>query len=97
MLGVRREDCWYWRTHTGAELDLLVVRGSERLGFEIKCSHGPAITKSMRIAMEDLRLDSLWVVHRGDERFPLGNRIEAVPLSGLSEAFGRTAPVPRPA
>jgi predicted AAA+ superfamily ATPase len=50
------EECFFWATHAGAELDLLVVRGNRRLGFEIKLTTSPGITRSMRTAMADLRL-----------------------------------------
>jgi hypothetical protein len=56
-------DCYFWATHQGAELDLLVVRGRKRRGFEFKRTSAPALTRSMHIAMTDLRLDSLDVIH----------------------------------
>jgi hypothetical protein len=77
-LGAEREECYFWATHQGAELDLLVVRGSSRLGFEIKRTSSPAVTKSMRIAIKDLRLDGLTVIHAGAHTFPLGEGIAAV-------------------
>jgi len=77
----------FWGTHAGAELDLLFVRGRERLGFEIKRSPSPGLTPSMRIALADLRLRRLLVVHSGTRRYPLGARTEAVPLAGLAGAL----------
>jgi hypothetical protein len=53
-LGARPEECFFWATHAGAELDLLVVRGRRRLGFEMKRSEAPQVTPSMRIALQDL-------------------------------------------
>jgi predicted AAA+ superfamily ATPase len=84
-LGARPDECFFWATHTGAELDLLVVRGRERFGFEIKRTEAPRITPSMRSAMADLRLDGLDVVHAGGDTFPLGERMRAVSLSRLLE------------
>ncbi len=55
-LDARPEQCFFWRTHTGAELDLLIVRDRERLGFEFKRSSAPTITPSMRSALQDLEL-----------------------------------------
>jgi predicted AAA+ superfamily ATPase len=72
------EECFFWRAHTGAELDLFVVRGRRRLGFEIKRTSSPVLTPSMRSALEDLRLDSLAVVHAGEHSFPLERRVRAV-------------------
>jgi hypothetical protein len=77
-LGARREECYFWATHAGAELDLLVVRGRRRLGFEVKYTSAPSITPSMRIALADLRLERLDVVHAGEETFPLGERVRAL-------------------
>ncbi len=83
-LGASAEECSFWRTHTGAELDLLWVRGGRRLGFEFKRSPTPGMTPSMRAALEDLRLSRLFVVHPGTKRYALGARVEAVPLAGLA-------------
>ena len=83
-LGARPEECFFWGTHAGAELDLLVVRGQRRRGFEFKYSSAPVLTPSMRIAVGDLRLDSLDVIHAGSEVFPLAERVRAVPLARIS-------------
>jgi predicted AAA+ superfamily ATPase len=82
-LRARREECYYWRTHDGAELDLLIMRGGRRFGFEIKRTDAPRITPSMRSALVDLRLDQLAVLHAGSTAYPLGNRIRAVPVTDL--------------
>ncbi len=82
-LGARAEECHFWATHAGAELDLLVVRGGERIGFEFKRSPLPGFTPSMRVALADLRLRRLLVVHSGVKRYPLGRQTEAVPLAAL--------------
>jgi hypothetical protein len=80
-LGARPEECHFWATHAGAELDLLVVRGRRRRGFEFKHTSAPAVTRSMLVALDDLELDRLDVVHAGEETFPLRDRIRAVPLA----------------
>ena len=84
-LGARRQECFFWATHGGAKLDLLVVRGRRRLGFEFKRTSAPRRTKSMAIARADLELESLTVVHPGDERFPIGDGVEAMGLGCLEE------------
>ena len=84
-LAARREECFFWATHAGAELDLLVVRGNRRWGFEFKRTSSPKVTKSMRVAAEDLRLDELVLVHAGRESFPLGKGYRAVALAGILE------------
>ena len=84
-LGARPEECFFWATHSGAELDLLVVRGSQRRGFEFKRSPSPAATPSMHIALRDLQLDSVEVIHAGAESYQLAKKIRAVPLRNLLE------------
>ena len=84
QLGARRGECHFWRTHAGAELDLLVIRGRRRRGFEFKYSSAPVLTPSMRIAVADLRLDSLEVIHAGSEIYPLADRVRAVPLARIA-------------
>lgn len=75
--------CYFWGTHTGAELDLLVIKHAKRFGFEFKCSDAPAMTKSMRVALEDLKLDRLFAVYPGDRRYRLDEKAEALPLREL--------------
>jgi len=83
LWGARREEAYFWATHGGAELDLLLLRGEERLGFEFKRTEQPTLRPSMRIALEDLGLRRLRVVHAGSARFPLADGVEAVPLAAL--------------
>lgn len=80
---LQADEAFFWRTEHGAELDLLVIRGGRRVGFEFKRSTAPALTPSMRSAQADLRLDALFVVHGGTKRFSLGPRVEAVPWADL--------------
>lgn len=82
-LGVRPEECHFWATQQGAELDLLVVRGKRRLGFEIKHSRAPAVSRSVLIAREDLRLDSVDVIHSGTDTYGLREGVRAVAASRL--------------
>jgi len=83
--GFRKEDCFFWATHAGAELDLLVVRGRNRLGFEVKLTGSPRVTPSMRSALSDLKLQRLYVIHAGEETFQLEKKIQAVALPRLLE------------
>lgn len=82
-LGVDRQECHFWATHAGAELDLLVVRGRRRVGFEFKRTAAPGVTRSMRVALEDLHLERLDVVHGGPHTFNLAPRIRAVAFARL--------------
>jgi predicted AAA+ superfamily ATPase len=87
-VGAEPEEAFFWALHSGAELDLLVVRGRRRWGFEIKCTDAPTTTPSMRSAMENLRLDQIDVVHAGEHTYPLTAGIRAVALSRLHEDVG---------
>ncbi len=82
-LGARPDECFFWATHQGAELDLLVVRGKRRLGFEFKLAEAPGLTASMHIAQHDLKLDHLTVVHGGRENWSLSAKASAVSAAGL--------------
>ena len=88
-LGALPEECYFWASHGGAELDLLVVRGGRRLGFEFKRTSAPTMTRSMHVALADLRLGSLDVVHPGTRTFPLGARVRAVALDRVLEDVPR--------
>lgn len=76
-------EAYFWATHGGAELDLLVFHRGQRIGFEFKYSDTPATTKSMHVAMADLGLEKLHVVHPGKRSFPLADRIYATTLPDL--------------
>jgi predicted AAA+ superfamily ATPase len=84
-LDVRPDQCFFWATHAGAELDLLVVSGRRRLGFEVKRTVSPQVTPSMRSALWDLKLQRLDLIHAGEETFPLEKRVRAVALSRILE------------
>jgi hypothetical protein len=84
-LGARREECFFWATHAGAEVDLLVVRGRTRRGFEFKHTVAPRTTRSMHTVIEDLGLQSLEVVHPGEQSFALSRRIRALALGRLQQ------------
>lgn len=77
------DQAYFWATHQGAELDLLMIKGSNRIGVEFKRTDVPKVTKSMRIAIDDLQLNRLYVVYPGQHRFNIEKDIEAVPLSAL--------------
>lgn len=79
-------DSTYWSTHGGAELDLRLETDGRVLGFEIKRTAQPAVTKSMHIALADLELDHLFVVYAGPHRFALTDRITAIGAADLLTA-----------
>ena len=83
LSALETRDAYYWATHAGAELDLLVLHGGKRYGFECKFADAPGTTRSMRVALEDLELDQLWVVYPGDEGYVLDDRISVLPVVEL--------------
>ena len=81
MLALR--DAYFWATHAGAELDLLVMMRGKRYGFEFKYADAPGRTRSMLVAMQDVLLDRLWVVYPGDQEYRLDDKIEVIPADSL--------------
>jgi hypothetical protein len=78
------DDAWFWATHQGAEIDLILRRGDQLLGVECKRADAPRLTPSIRIALADLGLARVSVIYPGDKRYPIADRVEAVPLRTLA-------------
>ncbi len=74
---------YFWATHAGADLDLLLLTEAGRYGVEIKRTVSPKTTRSMHSAIEDLKLSKLFVVHAGDSSFPLTEKIKAVSSTSI--------------
>ena len=85
LAGEPHDEAWFWATHQGAEIDLLLRRGDRLFGVECKRADAPRITPSIRIAVADLGLERVAVVYPGTTRYPLSDRVEAVPLATLAE------------
>ena len=79
------DEAWFWGTHQGAEIDLLLRRGDRFLGVECKRADAPGITPSIRIALGDLGLEQVAIVYPGARRYSLGESVEAVPLATLAK------------
>jgi predicted AAA+ superfamily ATPase len=77
------QDAFFWATHGGAELDLLVIWRGRKYGFEFKYGDAPTMTKSMHTALADLRLERLFVVHPGRDSYEMHGRTEAVAITRL--------------
>lgn len=82
---LQAQEAYFWATHSGAELDLLVHIRGKRYGFEIKFADAPGVTRSMRIALNDLALDHLWVIYPGRQAYPLDTRITVLPLADVPQ------------
>ena len=83
LLAAHPEQCFHWSTHSGAQLNLLVVAGNRRYGFEVERTEAPRRTPSMRSAVETLGLERLDVVHAGPDRYALAPDIRALPAAQL--------------
>lgn len=83
------EGAWFYAVHSGAELDLFMQHRGRRLGVEFKREDAPRLTRSMQVALEDLKLDRLWVVYPGERRYALQDCVEAWPLADLVAAGRR--------
>jgi len=84
VLRVEPGEAFHWGTHGGAELDLVLVRGRQRRGFEFKYADAPRTTKSMRVALDDLKLERLYVIYPGDTNYALDDRIHVVGLRHIA-------------
>ena len=82
----RPDEAYYWATHNGAELDLLLFKDGRRIGVECKRADAPVLTKSMQIALTDLKLDHLYVLYPGDKPYSLGKKVDVVPLAKFVHA-----------
>jgi predicted AAA+ superfamily ATPase len=87
LFTLRPRESYFWSTHSGAELDLFALDNGRRLGFEFKASEAPTLTKSIHIALDDLKLDRLFVVNPGQKSYRLAPKIEALPLIHLDRAL----------
>ncbi|MBW2706283.1 MAG: ATP-binding protein [Deltaproteobacteria bacterium] len=79
----RTRDAYFWATHAGAELDLLVLVEGRRYGFEFKYADAPGRSRSMHIALQDLHLDHLWVIYPGQQEYALDDHITVIPLEAV--------------
>ncbi|MBI5769893.1 MAG: ATP-binding protein [Verrucomicrobia bacterium] len=78
-----QHDAYFWGTHNGAELDLLLFRRGKAWGVEFKVGDGPQMTKSLHIALADLKLERAWIIHPGSKHYPVHEQVEALPLAKL--------------
>jgi len=85
---VNTRDAYYWATHGGAELDLLIFASGKRFGFEFKYADAPSLTRSMHVSLQDLRLDHLWVVYPGSEIYRLHESVTVIPISAVHDPIG---------
>lgn len=83
IAALRNRDVYFWATHGGAELDLLVRSAGKHYGFEFKYADAPGGSRSMHVAIQDLRLEHLWVVYPGREKYSLDDKISVLPIDAV--------------
>jgi len=84
---IAHDDAYFWATHQGAEIDLILRRGERMFGIECKRTDAPRMTPSLRVATEVLGLERIAVLYPGTRRYPLSDTVEAVPLTELADLF----------
>lgn len=78
------DEAYFWATHQGAEIDLILSRGDRLMGVECKRADAPRMTPSMRVALSDLGLERIAVIYPGSRRYQVAQGVEAVPLAALA-------------
>ena len=79
-IGKKSNNFYFWRTHAGAELDLLWQSEGKNWGVEFKYNDAPKISKSMQIAIEDIGIEKIYVIYPGKKSYKLAKNIIALPL-----------------
>ncbi len=87
MINMLQTPCYFWATHAGAELDLFTIQKGKRIGFEIKYSDAPQITKSMLHAIEDLSLEQLFILYPGDKNYTIHEKIQVIAAQKMYSVF----------
>src|SRR3990167_1422430 len=80
---VEPDDVYYWATHNGAEIDLVLFKDGRMYGVEVKRADAPAMTPSMRIALEDLKLERIAVIYPGEKSYELHKKISVIPFGSI--------------
>ncbi len=86
LTALRPDETYYWATHGGAEIDLLLFQNGRRIGVECNRADAPVLTPSLRIALADLKLDELRVVYPCAKRDALTKKVEVLSLAQLVHA-----------
>jgi len=84
---VEPDDVYFWATHQGAEMDMVFSKGGRMYGIEVKRTDAPTMTPSMRIALEDLKLEGIVVIYTGEKRYSLHKKIDVVPFETIMDGM----------
>jgi len=87
---LRPDEAYYWATHNGAEIDLVMIKNGRRFGVESKRLDAPKLTPSMKIALQDLQLERILVIYPGTRRYIIADHIEAVPFEEVIQGDARS-------
>lgn len=85
------EQAFFWGTHGGAELDLLLIRRGRAYGIEFKASDAPEMTKSLHTALDDLKLHRAWIVYPGEQEYSVHAKVDVEPLPNVLQKLQRLA------
>jgi predicted AAA+ superfamily ATPase len=86
-LDKEESDLYFWHTHAGAELDLFWLAGGRNWGVEFKYEDAPRLTRSMKAAAEDLKLERLWVIYPGKAAYRLAEKVQVLPLADIRDVW----------
>lgn len=83
-------DLYYWKVHSGSEVDLFWQQAGRNWGVEFKYNDAPRLSKSMNIVMKDLELEHLWIIYPGTDTYRLAENITVIPLIDIEENFRKS-------
>ena len=95
LQAVRPAEAFFWATHQGAEIDLFFITGGKRYGVEFKLNEAPKFSRSMRIGMDNLGLDHLWIIYPGEHEYPVDEKVSVLPLSRVERLAESVTPSPQ--
>jgi len=78
-------EAYFWATHNGAEIDLFIRHQGRRYAVEVKFNEAPKVTRSMRIALDDLNLNHLLIIYPGTNKYPVDEKITVWPLQDVEK------------
>ena len=79
-------EAYWWSTHQGVEIDLVLFHKGKRFGVEVKRTDAPTITPSIRIAQETLGLTRVSVVTPGDRSYDLSKHVRVIAITASARA-----------
>ena len=78
----------FYRTSAGAELDLVIDHADgERWAIEIKRSLSATVRRGFHLACGDVKPTRAFVVHAGDDRYPVAQGVEGIGVRELAQAL----------